>query len=54
MFKDIAQRGKSTIGYFFGFKLHLAINDRREIIDCLITLAMLMTGNRYRTQISLK
>lgn len=37
VFKDIAQRGKSTMGYFFGFKLHIVINDRGEIIDFVIT-----------------
>ena len=38
-FKGIAQKGKSTMGWFFGFKLHLVINDRGEIIDFLITRA---------------
>lgn len=37
VFKDIAQRGKTTMGYFFGFKLHLVINDSGEIIDFVIT-----------------
>ena len=37
VFKDIAQRGKSTMGYFFGFKLHIVINDKGEIIDFVIT-----------------
>jgi hypothetical protein len=37
VFKDIAQRGKSTMGYFFGFKLHIVINDRGEILDFVIT-----------------
>jgi hypothetical protein len=37
VFKGIAQRGKSTMGYFFGFKLHLVINDSGEIIDFVIT-----------------
>jgi hypothetical protein len=37
VFKDIAQRGKSTMGYFFGFKLHIVINDRGEMIDFVIT-----------------
>lgn len=36
-FKDIAQRGKSTMGYFFGFKLHIVINDKGEIIEFVIT-----------------
>lgn len=37
VFKDIAQRGKSTMGYIFGFKLHLDINERGEILDFVIT-----------------
>lgn len=37
VFRDIAQRGKSTMGYFFGFKLHIVINDKGEVIDFVIT-----------------
>lgn len=37
VFKGIAQRGKSTMGYFFGFKLHIVINDKGEIIEFVIT-----------------
>lgn len=37
VFKDIAQVGKSTMGYFFGFKLHLVINDRGELLNFVIT-----------------
>jgi hypothetical protein len=33
VFKDIAQVGKSTMGWFFGFKLHLIINDKGEILS---------------------
>ncbi|EMN02637.1 transposase DDE domain protein, partial [Leptospira noguchii str. 2007001578] len=28
-----AQRGKSSTGWFYGFKLHLIINDRGEILS---------------------
>ena len=28
VFKGMATKGKSTIGWFFGFKLHLVINDK--------------------------
>lgn len=31
VFKGIAQIGKSSMGWFFGFKLHLIINDKGEI-----------------------
>ncbi len=39
VFKDVATRGKSTIGYFFGFKLHIIINDKGEILNFVITPA---------------
>lgn len=37
VFKGIAQRGKSSTGWFYGFKLHLAINDKGEILDFCLT-----------------
>ena len=37
VFSGIAERGKSTMGYFFGFKLHIIVNDRGEIINFAIT-----------------
>jgi len=37
VFKDTAAVGKSTMGYFFGFKLHLIINDKGEILNFVIT-----------------
>ncbi|EKT4553274.1 IS982 family transposase [Flavobacterium psychrophilum] len=39
VFKDIAQVGKSTMGYFYGFKLHIVINDKGEILSFNITQA---------------
>jgi len=36
-FKGLAKRGKSSTGWFFGFKLHLIINDLGEIIAFFIT-----------------
>ncbi len=35
--KGIAQRGKSSTGWFYGFKLHIVINDKGEIISFAIT-----------------
>jgi len=32
-----AEKGKCTMGWFYGFKLHLVINDRGEIIQWLLT-----------------
>ena len=37
VFKGIATKGGSTMGWFFGFKLHLIINEKGEVIDFLIT-----------------
>lgn len=32
-----AKRGKSSMGWFFGFKLHLAVNDCGELLACCLT-----------------
>jgi hypothetical protein len=32
-----AKRGKSSMGWFYGFKLHLAVNDRGELLACCLT-----------------
>ena len=39
VFKDIAQVGKNTMGYFYGFKLHLVVNDKGQILNFAITQA---------------
>jgi len=36
-FKGIAEVGKSTMGWFFGFKLHLIINDKGEVLSFYLT-----------------
>jgi hypothetical protein len=33
VFKDLAARGKTTMGWFYGFKLHFIINDVGEILS---------------------
>jgi hypothetical protein len=33
VFKDIAERGKTSTGWFYGFKLHIIINERGEILS---------------------
>ena len=38
VFQGLAQRGKSTMGWFYGFKLHLVINDKGQIVAVKITL----------------
>lgn len=37
VFKGIAEKGRGSMGWFFGFKLHIIINERGQIIDFLIT-----------------
>jgi hypothetical protein len=37
VFWDSARRGRSSMGWFYGFKLHLAINDRGELMGCYLT-----------------
>ncbi len=37
VFKGIAEVGKSTMGWFYGFKLHIVINDKGEILNFTIT-----------------
>lgn len=40
VFKGFAERGKSSMGWFYGFKLHLVVNDKGEIVSFCLT-----TGN---------
>jgi hypothetical protein len=42
VFAGIASRGKTAVGWFYGFKLHLAVNDQGEILAFYLTL-----GNIY-------
>ena len=37
VFKGIAERGKCSMGWFFGFKLHLICNEKGEILNFMIT-----------------
>lgn len=37
VFKGLAKRGKTTAGWFYGFKLHLIINEQGEILSFLLT-----------------
>lgn len=59
VFEGLAARGKSTIGWFYGFKLHLAINDCGELLGVQLTagnvddrkpvpaITRLLTGKLY-------
>lgn len=37
VFKGIAQRGKCSMGWFFGFILHLICNEKGEVLNFIIT-----------------
>ncbi len=37
VFKGVAQRGKTSMGGFYGFKLHLVINDCGELLSVKLT-----------------
>ena len=37
VFEGIAQRGRTSVDWFFGFKLHLVVNDRGELLSCCVT-----------------
>ena len=41
VFKKLAAKGKTTTGWFFGFKLHLVVNERGELLSFQLT-----QGNR--------
>ena len=36
-FVDVAGRSKSSTGWFYGFKLHLVVNDRGDIVSFCVT-----------------
>lgn len=37
VFDDLAARGKTSMGWFYGFKLHLVVNDRGELLAVALT-----------------
>lgn len=45
VFKGSAQRGKSSMGWFFGYKLHFVINCNGEIISFLLTAGNVSDSN---------
>jgi len=59
VFKGLAKSGKSSMGFFYGFKLHLIINEKGEIVALKMTkgnvddrtpvpdLTKNLTGNMY-------
>lgn len=37
VFAEVAARGKSSVGWFYGCKLHLVVNDQGELLACCLT-----------------
>ncbi|MEZ5024790.1 MAG: IS982 family transposase [Chitinophagales bacterium] len=54
VFKNTATIGKSTMGWFFGFKLHILVNDKGEILDFQITQANVDDRSPLKNGILLK
>jgi len=37
VFADLARRGKSSMDWFYGFKLHLIVNDQSDLLAVWLT-----------------
>jgi IS5 family transposase len=37
VFRGLAARGKTSVDWFFGFKLHLVVNDQGELLNIQVT-----------------
>lgn len=37
VFKSLATRGKTSVDWFFGFKLHLVVNEQGELLNAILT-----------------
>lgn len=45
VFKHIAQRGKASTGWFYGFKIHLVINNLGEVVNFEFSSANVVDNN---------
>lgn len=45
VFKGLAKRGKTSVGWFYGFKVHFVINHLGEIIDFYLTSGNIADNN---------
>jgi hypothetical protein len=43
--RGIAKRGKSSMGWFYGTKIHLAVNEKGELINLLLTSGNVADNN---------
>jgi hypothetical protein len=46
VFAQLAQRGKGSMGWFYGFKLHLVVNDGGELLVARSRLVMWMIASQ--------
>jgi Transposase DDE domain len=46
VFKDVAGRGKSSTGWFYGLKAHLLVNNLGQVVQLLITPANFTDNNK--------
>lgn len=44
-FKGLARKGKTSTGWFYGFKIHVVINEKGEILDFLISAGNVADNN---------
>nr|MBC7611711.1 IS982 family transposase [Pseudopedobacter sp.] len=54
VFKNTATVGQSTVGWFYGFKLHIVINDKGEILNFAITQANVDDRDPLKNEVFLK
>lgn len=45
VFKGIAQRGKTSVGWFYGFKIHFTINENGDLLNFFITAGNVADNN---------
>jgi hypothetical protein len=54
VFKGVATTGKSTMGWFHGFKLHIIINDKGELLSFTVTQANVDDRDPLKNEVFLK
>jgi hypothetical protein len=45
-FANLARKGKTSTGWFYGFKIHVVINEKGEVLDFLITAGNIADNNK--------
>ncbi len=45
VFKGIAEKGKSTMGWYVGFKLHLLCNEKGDLLNFVLTKTNVVDRN---------